>query len=404
MFSMALDELQELESKPLCHRIAARLLVNNCHLLDHQDEATTHLDSGRATRDFVDSYAASLAICDLERGSFAIPSSCYQFRETTLAALPVPKHPRLHVSTLEIDSCLEGLAQSDSAWNTWVSYRHKALRFCEVARAENEKDQSIHVSQQVTKILEKLTIQVEVELWEKMKSLNRVVQSTADSVDNIAVRVDRAGVEFASVIARLQQVTEESNISAKGGLETAKNLQQILTLLLRTAMDATADLVISQETALQALSKTATDDIGSLTSALHATLISSASLQHQMDVVQMKTEDMLLKQTKIKEEMESLEGIANHLRSKFSHHEGQLGQVQQQAEQILVTLEVATASVESLRNSLFSGLNLSAVWPYIVCPIASLVMGSYRLEPSITRNLWLVGIGASGIYISPYIY
>jgi hypothetical protein len=139
MFTMALNELQELESEPLCHRIAARLLVNNCHLLDGQDEATVHLDSGRAARDFVDSYAASLAICDLERGSFAIPSNCFKFREPALAALPVPKHPHLHVSTPEIDNCLEGLAQSDSAWNTWVSYRHKALRFCEVARAENEK-------------------------------------------------------------------------------------------------------------------------------------------------------------------------------------------------------------------------------------------------------------------------
>lgn len=142
MFTMALAELQDLESEPLCHRIAAQQLVNNCHLLDGQDEATIHLDSGRAARDFVDSYAASLAICDLERGSFVIPSSCLKFRESTLASLPVPKHPQLHVSTSEIDNCLEGLAQSDSAWNTWVSYRHKALRFCEVARAENEKGRS----------------------------------------------------------------------------------------------------------------------------------------------------------------------------------------------------------------------------------------------------------------------
>lgn len=139
MYNIALRELQELESEPLCHRIAARLLVNNCHLLDGQDEATVHIDSGRATRDFVDSYAASLAICDLERGSFSIPPSCSKFREAALAALPVPAQPQLHVSTPEIDECLEGLARSDSAWNTWVSYRHKALRFCEAARADNEK-------------------------------------------------------------------------------------------------------------------------------------------------------------------------------------------------------------------------------------------------------------------------
>lgn len=134
-----LQELQELEAEPLCHRIAARLLVNNCHLLDGQDDATVHIDSGRAARDFVDSYAASLAICDLERGSFVIPSRCFKFQESTLATLPIPVQPQLHVSTLEIDGCLKGLAQSDSAWSTWVSYRHKALRFCEAARADSDR-------------------------------------------------------------------------------------------------------------------------------------------------------------------------------------------------------------------------------------------------------------------------
>lgn len=142
MYAIALTELQELESEPLCHRNAARLLVSNCQLLNGKDEATVLTDSGRVVRDFVDSYAASLAICDLERGSFKIPKSCSKFQESTLGRLPVPSEPALHVSTLEIDKCLEGLAQSDSAWSTWVSYRHKALRFCEAARAELEKGQS----------------------------------------------------------------------------------------------------------------------------------------------------------------------------------------------------------------------------------------------------------------------
>jgi hypothetical protein len=145
MYSMALDELQELESEPLCHRIAARLLINNCQLLDGRDDETILTDSGRAARDFVDSYAASLAICDLERGNFAIPSACSKFQESTLARIAPPAKPQLHVTTAEIDDCLEGLAQSDSAWNTWVSYHHKTLRFCEAARADNEKSRYTHI-------------------------------------------------------------------------------------------------------------------------------------------------------------------------------------------------------------------------------------------------------------------
>ena len=139
IIASALEELQALETEPLCHRIAARLLVNNCQLLSGQDEATVLTDTGPAARNFVDSFAASLAICDLERGSFVIPDSCHKFRESALAHLPVPSEPKLHVVNAEINACLEGLATSDSSWNTWVSYRHKALRFCEAARADGER-------------------------------------------------------------------------------------------------------------------------------------------------------------------------------------------------------------------------------------------------------------------------
>lgn len=143
MYSLALTELQELKSEPLCHRVAARLLVRNCQLVDGKDEATILTDSGRRIRDFVDSYAASLAICDLERGRFDIPSECTKFREPALSQIALGSEPgsatQLHVTSDEIGSCLSALATSDAAWSTWVSYRHKALRFCEAARVEREK-------------------------------------------------------------------------------------------------------------------------------------------------------------------------------------------------------------------------------------------------------------------------
>ncbi|KAL7621876.1 hypothetical protein AAE478_007376 [Parahypoxylon ruwenzoriense] len=114
-YEVALNELRELESEPLCHRTAARLLVNNCQLLEDKSEATVLTDGGRKIRDYVDSYAASLAICDLERGSFEIPRECSNFRESVLSRLPLQNPAQLHVTSAEIDSCLAGLADSDSA-------------------------------------------------------------------------------------------------------------------------------------------------------------------------------------------------------------------------------------------------------------------------------------------------
>lgn len=141
-YEFALQELEQLEAEPLCHQTAARLLVSNCQLLEGKDDATMLTDSGRQIRDFVDAYATSLAICDLERGSFLIPRECTKFRESELNRTSLYNDAHLHVTSKEIDTCLSGLSASDSAWNTYISYRHKTLRFCEAARADNEKGTS----------------------------------------------------------------------------------------------------------------------------------------------------------------------------------------------------------------------------------------------------------------------
>jgi hypothetical protein len=143
VYTKALKDLQELESEPLCHRVAARLLVNNCQVLDGKDEATVLTDNGQIVQDFIDAYGASLAICDLERGGFIIPKRCNKFREPTLARIPAHSQIGLHVSTEEINECLRDLGLSESMWSTWQNYRHKTFGFCQAARADNLKGTSV---------------------------------------------------------------------------------------------------------------------------------------------------------------------------------------------------------------------------------------------------------------------
>lgn len=220
-FATALSELQELESKPLCHRIAARLLVNNCQLINEQDDVHSRSNSDRAARDFVDAYAISLAICDLERGSFVIPRTCSHFRESTLVAIPVPVKPLLHVSTRQITDCLGDIAPSDAAWNTWVNYRHQAMRFCQASLAENQKglfivlgnlpkltvglvDHDVRLYQRLTKILDKLTSQLEHDIEARLDSLNRMYQEATHSTENL-------GPQFDHIESRLRELDDMMN-------------------------------------------------------------------------------------------------------------------------------------------------------------------------------------------------
>lgn len=94
-----------------------------------------------------------------------------------------------------------------------------------------------------------------------------------------------------------------------------------------------------------------------------------------------------------RQDMRRLSEIAGALITKQEWHQGQLEQAQLQALQVLNTLDSVSATAVTFRSNLLGGLGLTKWWPYIVCPITSLIIGSYGLPPSAVRNVVLVGIG-----------
>ncbi|PTB42817.1 uncharacterized protein TrAFT101_001400 [Trichoderma asperellum] len=397
MYSTALDELQELESEPLCHRIAARLLVNNCQLLDGRDDATILTDSGRAARDFVDSYAASLAICDLQRGSFAIPSVCSKFQESTLARIAPPTKPQLHVTTTEIDYCLEGLAQSDSAWNTWVSYRHKTLRFCEAARADNAKDQNVRLHQRLVDILARLTTQLEEEMGQRFRSLNQMFQEVETATANLKPQMSDLKNGFTELDTffreQIVQRVQRSTDFIVHGLEDAKNLQILLAMLVDVTQTQNHDLVSSHESALQEATQRITTEVDVILSALAAAVTSSTSLHREIEISQSIAAAVALRQEKIETDMKRLEGLADSLLIQHEGHQERLVHAQQTASNLVDILDSASSSAATLRTSIYNSIGWGSWWPYVFCPLTSLVVGSYGLPPSATRNFMLISLG-----------
>lgn len=143
MWATAISELQELKKKPSCSRLAASLLMNDCQLLDGVDGSKGgHLPVGVEGRleDYINGYAASLAICDIEAAQGAIPESCEPFRETAL--LKRTEHrstDSLHVSKDQIDQCMNGLIGVPTSWTSWTSSRDRATLFCRASRIDIEK-------------------------------------------------------------------------------------------------------------------------------------------------------------------------------------------------------------------------------------------------------------------------
>ncbi|KAG7140271.1 hypothetical protein HYQ45_002973 [Verticillium longisporum] len=396
MYAVALRELQELETQPLCHRVAARLLVNNCQLLDGKDDATVLIDSGRQVRDFVDSYAASLAICDLERGSFSIPSDCFRFQETVLLNLPEFDKTNLHVSTREIDSCLTALAKSDSAWNTWVSYRHKALRFCEAARADNEKAQNVELYKRLTGVLSRLTHGVEAELEKHLRSINDKLDNAHLNLDHLAPRLNRLRDDLTALEQMLSErvfhTATDTTSSIQNGLRDANTLQQLISVLIETVLQSNADSSTSHDRAIETMQKY-TDLESSVSAVLEGLITSTNSLQEHITASKSQAAALAHQQDRLEQGLKTLLGFSDKLATKYDDHVEMIEKAHSKAGDILDKLTEASASASTVHDSIRGSVGWMNWWPYIICPTVSLTMGSYGLPPSALRNLELVALG-----------
>lgn len=440
IYAVALSELQELELEPLCHRVAARLLVNNCQLVDGKDEATILTDSGRQVRDFIDSYAASLAICDLERGSFAIPGECAKFREPSLSQIASRNEPQLHVSSKEIGLCLSALAASDAAWSTWVSYRHKALRFCEAARADYEKGErflfkrldvtngitakNLVLYQRLTQVLARLTDSVEAELQRRMDDLDNRARKSVEKLDQLMPQIGRLSEDLARVESYLSEdldmALRKSSESMSDGLQHAENLQQLLSVLLANVLESTSQLAFTHEQSLQRVSQRVNDDMETLIAVVSTAMASSSSLQERIvspvwllsilyssahspkQVSDQQAAVLTQRQIDLHHGMDRLAIATETLSVKLEDHATTLKQANNITNDILDSLE-ATADVASSVNKSFLRATTGGWWPFFVFPTASLVMGSYGLPPSILRNLALLTLGGLvGFIVSSY--
>ncbi|KAH8200355.1 hypothetical protein TruAng_005508 [Truncatella angustata] len=404
-YEVALNELQQLESEPVCHRTAARLLVNNCQVLDGKDEATVLTDSGRQIRDFVDAYAASLAICDLERGSFTIPPECYKFREPALKHLSIGQTAFLHVSTQEIDRCLSGLGSSDSGWNTWISYRHKALRFCEAARADNEKAEHIRIFQRLAKTMSRLNDDMEEQLDRRMADLDSRTQVATEHLDRLSPQLDRIGTSLDGledlISGDLAIALQRSTDNVNDGIDSAANLQRALEILMQTVLATNSEAASAHERSMEVVTHKADAQLATIMTAMTSAVASAASLQDQIESAHVQSAQLEYRQAHLEEGMVRLIDMTEFLTIKYDQHTHILYEAQNMTNNILDTLEDTAASAAIIGDAFSKQSSATSWWPYIWCPAASLVMGSYGLPPSAMRNIALVALGeAAGFLVS----
>ncbi len=147
-------------------------------------------------------------------------------------------------------------------------------------------DQSILTYQRLTNVIAKLTNGVEAELQKRMDELDNRARETFDNLGQLSPRIkelkdDLGRVE--SYLSRdLEGVMRKSSKAIRGGMEDAQNLQQLLRVLLTTALDGNTELAAAHEKSIQQVSVRASNDIGTLAAVVAGAAASTVSLQQQL--------------------------------------------------------------------------------------------------------------------------
>lgn len=151
VFHHAIRIINNLESAPSCHRLAAKDLLHTCQSIEVSDDSQP-----QATLDAIKSiYAARLAICELTGAEAAVPPTCLNL---------TPQRPQKYgvacvfskagcgkksrdpaassfseVSQRELRTCLSALESRPQWWTSYSNARQNAVFMCNAARTEAER-------------------------------------------------------------------------------------------------------------------------------------------------------------------------------------------------------------------------------------------------------------------------
>jgi uncharacterized protein YdcH (DUF465 family) len=159
MLDEAVRLLDLISISPSCYRVAATKLVASCQAFtDSKDDAETDgpesLDLLRST------YAARLALCEIDGAGTSIPTSClpiivspppqsnrFGFRKwhrgSDAASDSVPKDL--------LENCLRTLESRPQWWTSYSNSRQNALVICHASRIELEKSELLELYRSISK-------------------------------------------------------------------------------------------------------------------------------------------------------------------------------------------------------------------------------------------------------------
>ncbi|KAK8903948.1 hypothetical protein QC760_007385 [Botrytis cinerea] len=389
LYSSAMLELKRLEEEPICHRVVAQLLMSNCEGLEDINQHEYDLYSGRVQRHYVESLAASLAICDMERSSMVVPDACESFRLPSLLRASQEAEGKLQVSQNEVGACLKGLGKDPSHWLSWTSYRDNCLLICQAARSDIDKDQSILLQKKLVEIMNQFAADLENDLNDLKQNMVDHSRAADSYFEGVMTQAETLKTKVEGAFEVISSEALDVASALRSILGSTGDIQRVMKNVVDTVLQSNAEMAAAQEQALVATSGNAKSRLENINALAENAESSFERLTYAIDLLIPVITSMSDRQDTLDQRFDTLSNVVVNMTTLIQDHSESLEQASFTATGIRESLGKAAEAANSWNGIMSMGEPFVNNALRILLPPVTLFFGSHGLPPSLFRNLGL---------------
>ncbi|OBT43982.1 hypothetical protein VE00_05654 [Pseudogymnoascus sp. WSF 3629] len=407
IISKALKAIEDLNRKQFCHRFAASMLLDNCRTPQSPtDPIITNKAAEEERREnYLKVFAVSLTVCDIEALQRPVPQQCSPYTQSTLMGIKNRRGSQsIMINHSEMSGCLKAIGSDQSAVVSWKFNQQSTAVVCQVARMDIEKDETIALFSTLTRLMADVVDEVQ-----KLSEINRDIRQEAEdarsSVHTIKTSVDKLKVGLSDVWDGVSAEATKASNNVKGifnGMSTyAADVEQMLNRLRKGSLENHAEQAALQQRALDITmdiaseAQAANKDMEALKAMMVALYSNMATVGNGLVAIQDRQNEVDKQSAQVLSAMMNMTEQLQMAAKIGDEHEVLLVRAITAASNLADIVDKSTTMASTWQTRMFGSRGLFGIdWTLLITtPPTVLVLGSYGLGPSLSRNTLLLFIG-----------
>ncbi|OBT54318.1 hypothetical protein VE04_05546 [Pseudogymnoascus sp. 24MN13] len=406
IISKALKAIEDLNRKQFCHRFAASMLLDNCRTPQSSTDPITNKAGEEERReDYLKVFAVSLTVCDIEALQRPVPQQCSPYTQSTLMSIKNSRGSQsIIINHSEMSGCLKAIGADQSAVVSWKFNQQSTAVVCQVARMDIEKDETIALFSTLTRLMADVVDEVQ-----KLSEINRDIRQEAEdarsSVHTIKTSVDKLKVGLSDVWDGVSAEATKASNNVKGifnGMSTyAADVEQMLNRLRKGSLENHAEQAALQQRALDITmdiaseAQAANKDMEALKAMMVALYSNMATVGNGLVAIQDRQNQVDKQSSQVLSAMMNMTEQLQIAAKMGDEHEVLLVRAITAASNLADIVDKSTTTASTWQTWMFGSRGPCGIdWTLLITtPPTVLVLGSYGLAPSLSRNTLLLLIG-----------